>query len=131
MIKSQRNYVVMDTMKKARSDSSDSSNASERLLKDIYGSGAPAVAEGNHSSNGPKYYRSDLLEKGMFTLDPFKRVVKRANVTGADLSANVSNGALLELASSELTTPPRQRIKRVIPHDARKVSRETYQPQER
>ena len=121
----------MDTMKEAKSDSSDSSNASERLLKDIYGSGAPEVAEGNHSSNGPTYYRSDLLEKGMFSLDPFKKVMKRAHVSGADLSANISNGALMQRTSSELTIPPRQRIERVIPHEAGKVSRDTYQLQDR
>ena len=68
----------MDTMKEAR-DSSDSSNVSQHLLKDIYGGTVAPAIEGDYSSNGPKYYRSDMLEKGMFTLDPFKKVKKRAN----------------------------------------------------
>ena len=69
----------MDTMKEA-GDTSDSSNASESLLKDIYGGAVVPAVEGDHSSNGPKYHRGDLLEKGMFTLDPFKKIEKkRAN----------------------------------------------------
>ena len=68
----------MDTIKEV-GDLSDSSNVSQRLLKDIYGGEVAPTVEGDHSSNGPKYHRSDLLEKGMFTLDPFKKVEKRAN----------------------------------------------------
>ena len=68
----------MDTMKEA-GDSSDSSNVSQRLLKDIYGGTVAPTVEGDYSSNCPKYHRSDLLEKGMFTIDPFKKVKKRAN----------------------------------------------------
>ena len=82
----------MDPMKNSKSDTSDSSNANERLLKDIYRGGSTlSVAEGNnHQSNGgPKYYRGDLLEKGMFTLYPFsRRNSKRANSIDVDLDAN-------------------------------------------
>ena len=67
----------MDPMMDARSDSNDFSIGGDHLLKDIYGGVAPTMDEGKHLSNDPRYHRGDLLEKGMFTLDPFNHNLKR------------------------------------------------------
>ena len=71
----------MDLKKKAKdqSDSSDSSD-SQDFLKQIYG---VSGQEGKISNNVPLYFRSNLLEEGMFIRDPFMQDEKRARAKKA------------------------------------------------
>ena len=65
----------MDLKKKAKSESnsSDSSDAKD-LLKQIYGVSGQVD---DSSTNMPLYYRSNLLEEGMFIRDPFVQEERR------------------------------------------------------
>ena len=75
MIRNQRRNTVMDlkTKDKSESNSSDSSDAKD-LLKQIYGVSGQVD---DSSTNMPLYYRSNLLEEGMFIRDPFVQEERR------------------------------------------------------
>ena len=63
----------LKTKDKSESNSSDSSDAKD-LLKQIYG---VSGQRGNSPTNMPLYYRSNLLEEGMFIRDPFVQEERR------------------------------------------------------